>query len=110
MEKTLTLLVATTGVMTGSAQICGTSLKHVGTNPTFKFCISGNPNLYVNVKAFSPTRNEFTVFRNIRCDGKTHSKFHFSLIKGSYYFIITINHGFSVGEKKDYTIFAEWSE
>lgn len=100
--------VSINGVMTGSTPVYSVPLSNVGANPTFSFSISGNPDLYVDVTAVSPIGGEFTVFSNIRCDGTTHSAYHFSLVSGTYYFTIRVNHGSSSGQRKDYTISAEW--
>lgn len=101
-------MVSDSDVMIGSTPIYDVPLNNVGPNPTFKFSISGNPNLYVDVKLVSPIGNTFTIFDNVRCDGTVHSKSHFSLISGTYRYSITVNHGSSAGQRKDYTISAEW--
>lgn len=96
------------GTMVGGSTVYSVPISNVGTNPTFSFSISGNENLYVDVVVVTPLGNETTMFSNIRCDGTTHTKSHFSLVTGTYYFTIRVNHGTSAGQSKPYTITASW--
>lgn len=95
------------GSMNGGTTVYDIPLT-AGTNPTFEFSISGNSALYVDVVAVSPIGNEFTLFSNICCDGTTHTKYHFSLVSGTYYLTIRVNHGSSAGQEKPYTFTANW--
>lgn len=96
------------GTMVGGSTVYSVPLYNVGTSPTFTFSISGNPDLYVDVEAVSPSGGTFTAFSNIRCDGSSHSNYHFSLYTGTYYFTIRVNHGVSAGQVKPFTISASW--
>lgn len=98
---------STSGYMYGGGTIYP-ELTNVGSSPTFSFTISGAPSLYVDVLATSPTGNTFTLFSNIRCNGGSHTKYHFCLLTGTYFFTIVVNHGTSSGETKPYTISATW--
>lgn len=95
------------GTMNGGTTVFNIPLA-TGASPTFSFTISGNSGLYVDVVAVSPLGNEFTLFSNIRCDGATHTKYHFSVVSGTYYITIRVNHGSSSGQVKPYTISATW--
>lgn len=100
--------VHTEGTMEGSRPVYSIPLDNVGMNPTFSFSISGNPDLYVDVKAVSPGGGKFTAFENIRCDGEVHKSFHLSLYQGTYQFTIQVNHGSSAGQVKPFSISATW--
>ncbi len=99
---------STSGTMYGGSTVYDVPVHVRGNNLTFYFSISGNDNLYVDVEVVDPNGVQFTAFRNVRCNGAVHKTSYSGTKTGDYYFTIRVNHGFSAGQEKDYTIKATW--